>query len=158
MFPPLPLTFAAFNLCPLDDLKVVIIGQDPYHDNGQAEGLCFSVPKGIRPPSSLGNIYKELGTDIAGFKRPTHGHLVEWAKQGILLLNTGLTVQAHKANSHKGKVRTVFFVLCARFYQDGFALRGGKYLLMLSSKQLIVRQKELFSCCGESMHRTKRSC
>jgi uracil-DNA glycosylase len=82
---------------------VVIIGQDPYHDDGQAEGLSFSVPKGYKVPSSLSNIFKELGECIEGFRKPTHGHLGSWASQGVLLLNTGLTVRAHAANSHKGQ-------------------------------------------------------
>lgn len=82
-------------------MRVVIIGQDPYHDDGQAEGLCFSVPTTHKVPSSLNNIYKELVDCIPGFKKPGHGHLSKWCSQGILLLNTGLTVRAHEANSHK---------------------------------------------------------
>jgi uracil-DNA glycosylase len=101
LFPPLPLTFRAFSACPFDKLKVVIIGQDPYHDDGQAEGLCFSVPNGIGVPSSLNNMYKELVADVPGFLKPKHGHLIKWAEQGVLLLNTTLTVKAHQANSHK---------------------------------------------------------
>lgn len=102
IFPPKPLIFRAFADCALDSLKVVIIGQDPYHDDGQAEGLCFSVPKTVKKlPPSLKNIYKELATDIDGFRVPKHGHLGKWATQGVLLLNTGLTVRAHEANSHK---------------------------------------------------------
>jgi uracil-DNA glycosylase len=79
---------------------MMIIGQDPYHDNGQAHGLCFSVPKGIQIPPSLVNIYKELESDIDGFKNPKHGYLGGWAEQGVLLLNATLTVRAHCANSH----------------------------------------------------------
>jgi len=75
--------------------------QDPYHDDNQAEGLCFSVPKGIKVPPSLNNMYKELVSDIPGFTKPTHGHLLPWAKQGMLMLNTVLTVKAHEAFSHK---------------------------------------------------------
>lgn len=103
VFPAREHIFRALELCPFDQVKVVIIGQDPYHDVGQAEGLCFSVPPGVKVPSSLQNIYKELGTDLGGaaFKKPSHGNLVKWAQQGILLLNTGLTVKAHEANSHK---------------------------------------------------------
>jgi len=93
--------FRAFELCPLEKIKVVIIGQDPYHGVGQAEGLCFSVPRGIKIPSSLRNIYKELKNDIPKFRIPGHGSLVKWAEQGVLLLNTGLTVRANEANSHK---------------------------------------------------------
>uniref|UniRef100_A0A914UTF5 Uracil-DNA glycosylase n=1 Tax=Plectus sambesii TaxID=2011161 RepID=A0A914UTF5_9BILA len=100
IFPPYPEIFNAFNMAPLQQLKVVIIGQDPYHDNNQAHGLCFSVRRGINPPPSLKNMYKELSTDIEGFQIPTHGCLEAWAKQGMLLLNASLTVEAHKANSH----------------------------------------------------------
>ncbi|GAB5367756.1 hypothetical protein AAMO2058_001258500 [Amorphochlora amoebiformis] len=101
IFPKPSQIFRAFEICPLDKIKVVIIGQDPYHNTGQAEGLCFSVPRGIAIPSSLRNIYKELKADIKGFRIPQHGNLVKWAEQGVFLLNTGLTVRAHEANSHK---------------------------------------------------------
>jgi uracil-DNA glycosylase len=102
IFPPLPLVFSAFNECPLTKFKVVLIGQDPYHDNNQAHGMCFSVLPGGKPPPSLVNMYKELATDIPGFERPNHGYLVSWGRQGILMLNAALTVEAHKANSHSG--------------------------------------------------------
>lgn len=92
--------FRAFELCPFEQVKVVLLGQDPYHGFGQAHGLCFSVPKGVKPPPSLQNIYKELLTDIPGFVIPDHGFLESWAKQGVLMLNTSLTVQASLANSH----------------------------------------------------------
>ncbi|MBQ7409012.1 MAG: uracil-DNA glycosylase [Alphaproteobacteria bacterium] len=94
--------FNAFNLCPLSDVKVVIIGQDPYHEPGQAHGLCFSVENGIDLPPSLVNIYKEIESDI-GHKSRTNGDLSDWARQGVLLLNSTLTVQAHLAASHSGK-------------------------------------------------------
>jgi len=100
IFPPEPEIFNAFNHTPFNDVKVVIIGQDPYHDDGQAHGLCFSVKRGVKPPPSLKNIYKELTTDIPGFVAPKHGNLEEWANRGVLLLNAGLTVRAHEANSH----------------------------------------------------------
>nr|QDO16344.1 uracil-DNA glycosylase [Lingulodinium polyedra] len=102
VYPPADKVFEAFNLTPLKDLKVVLIGQDPYHEPGQAHGLCFSVPPGTNPPPSLKNMYKELEADIAGFKTPTHGHLVQWAKQGVLMLNATLTVRGGhtEANSH----------------------------------------------------------
>ncbi len=93
--------FNAFNLCPLSSVKVVIIGQDPYHEPGQAHGLCFSVQNGINLPPSLINIYKEIEQDI-GHKSITNGDLSDWAKQGVLLLNSTLTVQAHIAASHFG--------------------------------------------------------
>ena len=94
--------FNAFNLCPFEDVRVVIIGQDPYHEPGQAHGLCFSVPDGITPPPSLVNIYKEIENDI-GRPSATHGDLTAWARQGVLLLNSTLTVTAHLAASHAGR-------------------------------------------------------
>lgn len=101
VFPPQRDIFAALNVLPLDKIKVVLIGQDPYHDNNQAHGLCFSVMPGIKTPPSLVNMYKELTVDIPGFKTPNHGYLMKWAeKEGILMLNATLTVEAHKANSH----------------------------------------------------------
>lgn len=103
VFPPIPRIFSWASLCPLPSLRVLILGQDPYHDDGQAMGLAFSVPPNTRIPPSLLNIYKELETDIPGFKRPSHGCLEPWAKQGVLLLNTALTVRAHQAASHSGK-------------------------------------------------------
>lgn len=93
--------FNAFNLCPLDQVKVVIIGQDPYHEPGQAHGLCFSVENGVDLPPSLINIYKEIESDI-GCKSITNGDLTAWANQGVLLLNATLTVRAHAAASHAG--------------------------------------------------------
>lgn len=94
--------FNAFNLCPVDKTKVVIIGQDPYHEPGQAHGLCFSVPDSVTPPPSLVNIYKEINDDL-GRPSSTHGDLTHWAEQGVLLLNSTLTVQAHLAASHAGR-------------------------------------------------------
>ncbi len=93
--------FNAFNLCPLSDVRVVIIGQDPYHEPGQAHGLCFSVQSGVDLPPSLVNIYKEIESDI-GRKSITNGDLTSWANQGVLLLNSTLTVRAHDAASHAG--------------------------------------------------------
>eukprot|EP01118_Nematostelium_gracile_P002952 TRINITY_DN1339_c0_g1_i1.p1 TRINITY_DN1339_c0_g1~~TRINITY_DN1339_c0_g1_i1.p1 ORF type:complete len:313 (+),score=74.03 TRINITY_DN1339_c0_g1_i1:84-941(+) len=103
IFPPAEDVLEALNACPFDGIKVVIIGQDPYHGKGQAHGLSFSVRKGVNVPPSLKNIYQELSTDISDFKTPNHGCLIDWAKQGVLLLNAVLTVQAGKADSHKGK-------------------------------------------------------
>ena len=99
-FPPGKLVFNAFNLCPFDKVKVVILGQDPYHEQRQAMGLSFSVPEGIMLPPSLQNIYKEIQNDL-GKPIPTSGDLTRWAKQGVLLLNATLTVRAHIANSHQ---------------------------------------------------------
>jgi uracil-DNA glycosylase len=98
-FPPGREIFNAFNLCPFDNVKVVIIGQDPYHERGQAEGLCFSVKPGVTMPPSLINIFKEIADDI-GTPMPPDGSLVRWARQGVLLLNATLTVREHLANSH----------------------------------------------------------
>jgi len=100
IYPPGSLIFNAFNKVPFDKVKVVILGQDPYKNQGEAMGLSFSVPKGIRVPPSLKNIYKELAMDIEGFVPPTHGDLTTWADQGILLLNATLTLEHRKSNSH----------------------------------------------------------
>ena len=101
IFPPADDIFNAFHLTPLHEVKVVILGQDPYHNDGQANGLCFSVRPDVEIPPSLVNIYKELHDDL-GCYVPDNGCLEKWAKQGVLLLNTVLTVRAHQANSHKG--------------------------------------------------------
>ena len=101
VYPPADDIFNAFHLTPLKDVKVVILGQDPYHGDGQAEGLSFSVKPGVDIPPSLVNIYQELHDDL-GCTIPSHGNLVKWAEQGVLLLNTVLTVRAHQANSHRG--------------------------------------------------------
>jgi uracil-DNA glycosylase len=101
-FPEKEVIFAAFDFCSLEDLKVVIIGQDPYHDHNQANGLCFSVKDGIKHPPSLKNIFKEIAADL-GQEIPQSGNLEKWAKQGVLLLNTTLTVGAHEAGSHQNK-------------------------------------------------------
>ena len=102
VYPPRGSRLRAFELTPLDATRVVILGQDPYHGPGQAMGLSFSVPRGERPPPSLANIYKELESDL-GLPRPHHGDLTRWAEQGVLLLNTCLTVEAGKAGSHAGR-------------------------------------------------------
>ncbi|XP_075262061.1 uracil-DNA glycosylase-like [Convolutriloba macropyga] len=104
VFPVPEDVFSWSHFCPLSAVKVVIIGQDPYHDDNQAHGLCFSVKKGVPAPPSLKNIFKELGNEFPKeFKQPDHGELTNWAKQGVLLLNAVLTVDAHKANSHKSQ-------------------------------------------------------
>lgn len=113
IFPPSDDIFNAFSYTPLKEVKVVILGQDPYHGEGQAEGLCFSVKPGIDAPPSLVNIYKELRDDC-GCRIPNNGSLVKWAKQGVLLLNTVLTVQAHQANSHRGIGWEEFTDACIR--------------------------------------------
>ena len=101
VYPPHDEVFAALHLTPFSEVKVLILGQDPYHNEGQAHGLCFSVRDGVRPPPSLGNIFKELHDDL-GVPVPRSGCLERWARQGVLLLNTTLTVRAHEAASHQG--------------------------------------------------------
>ena len=101
IFPPADDIFNAFHYTPLGKVKVVIFGQDPYHGENQAHGLCFSVKPGVDIPPSLVNIYKELHDDL-GCSIPSHGYLTKWAKQGVLMMNTVLTVRAHQANSHRG--------------------------------------------------------
>ena len=101
IFPAPDDIFNAFHFTPLDEVKVVILGQDPYHNDGQAHGLCFSVKKDVEIPPSLVNIYQELHDDL-GCEIPNHGYLEKWARQGVLMLNTVLTVRAHQANSHRG--------------------------------------------------------
>ncbi|XP_042297314.1 uracil-DNA glycosylase isoform X2 [Sceloporus undulatus] len=103
VYPPPDQVFTWTQMCDVRDVKVVILGQDPYHGPGQAHGLCFSVQRPVPPPPSLENIYKELTTDIEGFSHPGHGDLTGWAKQGVLLLNAVLTVRMHQPNSHKEK-------------------------------------------------------
>ena len=103
VFPPAPDVFNALRFTPLSDVKVLILGQDPYHRPGQAHGLSFSVRPGVTVPPSLRNIYKELTTDLPGFTAPRHGYLKHWADQGVLLLNAVLTVREGQANSHQGK-------------------------------------------------------
>ncbi len=102
IYPPAKLIFNAFDSCPFNEVKVVIVGQDPYHQPGQAHGLCFSVNEGVALPPSLINIYKEIENDL-GKTAPASGNLERWAKQGVLLLNATLTVQANRAGSHQGK-------------------------------------------------------
>jgi len=102
IFPPDNQIFTALELTPYEHANVLLLGQDPYHDDGQAHGLCFSVRPGVTPPPSLANMFKELKSDV-GFRIPNNGHLTPWATQGILMLNAVLTVRAHQPNSHKGQ-------------------------------------------------------
>jgi len=102
IFPPGKLIFNAFEICPFDKVKVVILGQDPYHGPGQAHGLCFSVPEGVDFPPSLQNIFKEIESDL-GIPVPKSGNLERWARQGVFLLNATLTVRAHQPGSHQNK-------------------------------------------------------
>jgi uracil-DNA glycosylase len=107
VFPPEPDVFNALRLTPFEQVKVLILGQDPYHDDGQAHGLAFSVRPGVPPPPSLVNIFKELHSDV-GARIPNHGSLISWAERGVLLLNAVLTVRAHQPGSHRGKGWEVF--------------------------------------------------
>lgn len=148
IYPPGPLIFHAFEATPLKKVKVVILGQDPYHGPRQAHGLSFSVPRGIMPPPSLVNIFKEIEDEL-GIPRPPHGNLEYWAEQGVLLLNAALTVEAHQANSHAKSgwhrftdavIRTVsddcdavVFMLWGRFAQGKEALIDTKKHLILKS-------------------------
>lgn len=108
IFPPGPMIFNAFNHTPFDKVKVVILGQDPYHGDGQAHGLSFSVQRGVGTPPSLRSIYKELESDIPGFVSPRHGELTQWADQGVLLLNATLTVRKAEPASHHKKGWEIF--------------------------------------------------
>lgn len=128
-FPPENQIFNTFNHCHFDDIKVVIIGQDPYHDNGQANGLCFSVSDGIKHPPSLVNIFKEIKSDLKT-PSPESGNLMRWADQGVLLLNATLTVRAHQAGSHQKKGWEVFTDTIIKIINDKkenviFLLWGG---------------------------------
>ncbi|MBD1429856.1 uracil-DNA glycosylase [Sphingobacterium litopenaei] len=149
IYPPKDLVFNAFRLTPLQDVKVVILGQDPYHNVGQAHGLSFSVPSGIPFPPSLKNIFAELTTDIDGFQIPNSGDLTKWAKQGVLLLNATLTVRAHQAASHQKQgwetftdqviekisfeLENVVFLLWGSYAQKKSALVDNKKHLILKA-------------------------
>ncbi|KAJ7529907.1 hypothetical protein O6H91_15G070700 [Diphasiastrum complanatum] len=163
IYPPPAQVFHAFNSCPLDKVKVVIIGQDPYHGPGQAMGLCFSVPKGVKIPSSLLNIYKEIQQDV-GCKIPSHGNLEKWVHQGVLLLNTVLTVREHQANAHAKKgwepftdaaIRLVsqqrsgiVFLLWGNAAQEKVRLvnSNGHYILKAAHPSGLSAHKGFFNC------------
>ena len=146
IFPPGSMIFKAFDLTPPDKLKVVILGQDPYHNEGEAMGLCFSVPNNIRVPPSLKNIFKELKDDL-GIDPPSHGNLTSWAEQGVLLLNSMLTVRKNKPGSHQNIGWHVFTdevirIVSQRNEKIVFLLWGnyakGKASLIDSNKHLII--------------------
>lgn len=149
-YPPGSLIFNAFNLCPFDRVKVVIIGQDPYHEPGQAQGLSFSVPEGVPFPPSLQNIFKEIQLDL-GKPMPPTGDLTRWAEQGVLLLNATLTVRAHQAASHQRRGWEQFTDAAIHALNAGrenlvFILWGG---YARSKAQLIDRSRHLVL---ESVH------
>ncbi|KAL1919014.1 uncharacterized protein VTP21DRAFT_2395 [Calcarisporiella thermophila] len=118
IFPPEHLIYSWSRYTPFSQVKVVIIGQDPYHNDGQAHGLCFSVPMGVTPPPSLVNIYQAIKKDIPEFQAPKHGYLASWAKQGVLLLNASLTVRAHEPSSHSGKGWETFTDAVIQYLND----------------------------------------
>lgn len=149
-YPPGKLIFNAFNLCPFDKVKVVILGQDPYHEPGQAMGLSFSVPDGIALPPSLQNIYKEIEQDL-GTPVQRSGDLTRWAEQGVLLLNATLTVRAHQANSHQKLGWANFTDAVIKALSDQrdhivFMLWGG----FARSKKYLIDAKR--HCILESVH------
>jgi uracil-DNA glycosylase len=147
IFPPEEDVFSAFELTLYENVNVLLLGQDPYHDDNQAHGLCFSVRPGIKPPPSLVNMYKELKEDV-GFDIPNHGYLVSWAKQGILMLNAVLTVRAHTPNSHKNKGWEIFTDAVIKKVNEKtepvvFVLWGGyaqkKLKLIDSDRHLVIQ-------------------
>ena len=136
MLPPERLIFEAFNACPLEQLKVVIIGQDPYHGPGQAHGLSFSVLEGVSPPPSLVNIFREIENDL-GIPFPKSGNLSPWANQGVFLLNATLSVRAHQAGSHQ---------------KQGWEVFTDQVIQTISSKK-----KGWCLCCGADSPKKKRN-
>ena len=164
IFPPGNMIFSAFDHCPFDKVKVVIIGQDPYHNDGQAHGLCFSVNTGVDFPPSLINIFKEIERDL-GKPTPTSGNLVRWADQGVLLLNATLTVHAHSAGSHQGRGWEIFtdavirkvaeekehvvFMLWGNYAQQkGAVVDGQKHLVLKSVHPSPLSAYRGFIGCG----------
>lgn len=163
IFPPAKAIFRAFDMCPLEEVKVVIIGQDPYHGPGQANGLCFAVNEGVPNPPSLQNIFKEIEADLG--ERPQLGDLLSWARQGVLLLNATLTVAAHQAASHQGKGwerftdraieavsaqrEGVVFMLWGRFAQDKRGLIDeSKHLVLTAAHPSPLSAYKGFFGCG----------
>jgi uracil-DNA glycosylase len=149
-FPPKDLIFNAFEKCSLNDLKVVIIGQDPYHGDGEANGLCFSVNDGIKIPPSLKNIFAEINADFDSIFLPTNGNLERWAEQGILLLNASLTVKKDVANSHKHLKWNIFTDNVINYISDNcnniVFLLWGSFAQKKGTK--INREKHLVLECG----------
>lgn len=164
IYPPGNLIFNAFDHTPFDKVKVVIIGQDPYHGPGQAMGLSFSVPDGVKPPPSLQNIFKEINSDLGVSMHPAYGNLTQWADQGVLLLNASLTVRANEPNSHADigwmrftdavistiseKKQSVVFLLWGRFAQDKQPLidETRHYVLRAAHPSPFSADKGFFRC------------
>jgi len=144
IYPPGSRIFAAFNFTPLPAVRVVLLGQDPYHGRGQAHGLCFSVPEGVKPPPSLANIYKELNNDL-GIPIASTGNLEKWTRQGVLLLNATLTVRAGDAGSHQGKGWETFTDQVIKTISD---LRAGVVFLLwgnyAQAKEALIDQNKHF--------------
>ena len=164
IYPPGKLIFNAFQHTPFDNVKVVILGQDPYHGTGQAHGLSFSVPPGIKPPPSLVNIFKELQNDL-GIPKPAHGNLESWADQGVLLLNATLTVRAGEAGSHQNQGWETFtnsviekisqqkskvvFLLWGKFaHAKGSLVDGDKHLVLRAAHPSPFSAYKGFLGCG----------
>ncbi len=163
VYPKGSLIFNALNLTPFEQVRVVLLGQDPYHGSGQAHGLSFSVPFGIKPPPSLVNIYKELSSDL-GIAAPAHGNLEKWASQGVLLLNATLTVRANQAGSHQGRgwelftnciIRTlseqkngIVFLLWGRYAQQKLSLIDQKkhFVLLAAHPSPFSAYQGYFGC------------
>ena len=164
IYPPGPLIFNAFNQTPFNELKVVILGQDPYHGPGQAHGLSFSVMPGIKPPPSLVNIFKEIRSDIGIQMPPDHGDLTHWAKQGVLLLNAALTVRAGEPFSHaksgwaqftdavirkiSEENENIVFILWGKFAQEKMALidENSHHILKAAHPSPFSADKGFFGC------------
>lgn len=152
IYPPRGCRLHALELTPLESVRVVILGQDPYHGPGQAMGLCFSVPEGVRPPPSLANIYKELATDC-GIAAPTHGDLSRWAEQGVLLLNNTLTVEDGRAGSHAGRGWEAITDACVA----AVAERAEPSVFILWGSHAQAKAARIAALQGETRHLIVRS-
>jgi uracil-DNA glycosylase len=152
VYPPRGCRLRALELTPLDEVRVVILGQDPYHGSGQAMGLCFAVPEGQAVPPSLANIYKELESDL-GLPRPAHGDLSHWARQGVLLLNTSLTVEHGKAGSHAGRGWEALTDACVA----AVAERAEPSVFMLWGSHAQAKAASIPALQGDSRHLVIRS-
>jgi uracil-DNA glycosylase len=152
VYPPRGCRLKALELTPLDEVRVVILGQDPYHGPGQAMGLCFSVPEGVPPPPSLANIFKELGSDL-GIATPPHGDLSAWARQGVLLLNSSLTVEHGKAGSHAGRGWEELTDACVA----AVAARPGPSVFILWGAHAQAKAARIPALLGNTRHLVIRS-